>query len=256
MNKYTSLILLTIIAISFINCSNKSYLLANRKYLIATEYNVMELYFLNKNECVYTESFTYCDLEPGYQQIKIFCNYKLRNNIISLKNKYPIDSLKNKAFIKIPDKVLHECDFMNKYSIDSHAREYSEYLDEIIAGTRVIAGLPRFYNNAYYAGYLNYIDKEKFYFQDSIIVYSKITFSPTSEGGYVNKAISQNDTFNKGINAIFIEEGRHMEEYDKRRQLIELSKKSKLPSNIYENNVFKKVYFMRLKTELIIPCSP
>ncbi|MBK5722952.1 hypothetical protein JGH11_18950 [Dysgonomonas sp. Marseille-P4677] len=178
MAKKTYFILIILFIYGFVSClTTKNSLLVNKRYtLVHSDLDSMSLYFKNKEECIFTHTFKSCNMSERFQGIKIECKYKLKDNILQLKNKSQIDSLRNIAYIKIPDDELEKCEYMKLYTIDIDGKE---------AGLKgiVIDGRP-IRNNSEYIGHLNYIENEKLLFKDSLLLYFKMPSRPENS---VNK---------------------------------------------------------------------
>lgn len=172
-------ILIILFICIFFSCStNQNLLLINREYTLKhSEFDSMSLHFNNRKECIFTHAFRDCGMDERYQKIEIICKYKLKDNILYLKNKFPIDSLKNIAYIKIPDSERVKCEYMNQYTIDP-------YGDKADFKGIIIDGRP-FLNNAQYIGYLNYIEEERLLFKDNLLLYFKM---PSPQKEMVNEA--------------------------------------------------------------------
>ena len=170
------------------SCS--SPVLVGKKYIYNGEYYQESLQFISKNECTYEQLFVPCGMSPRYEHIKIICTYKFRNNIIEVNNKYPIDSLKNSTHIRIPFEEIEKCKYLRQYTIDP------------IPNGKIMIGRPSSFNDGYYLGYLNYIEKEKLLYQDSLIIYLKSYSEPTefSDRGWARNVIFTDMT--KAIDSI------------------------------------------------------
>lgn len=231
--KYSYLTILFISLACLTNCASKTHILVNKKYIARTEYDIMELHFLDKEKCMFTQTFTICnDIDVKYRAISILCQYKLKGNIIRLRNIYPIDSIGNKAFIKIPYEELSKCDYMGEYTIDEVGRKYDKkHLKEIEAGKSLIIDMPRFYNNGYYVGWLNYIQNETMLYQDSLIMYSKGSVRRASK---INGLVGLDQDEHRGITKVFEREGHPIDSLIKQRLLLDLVIKNKMPFNTIE----------------------
>lgn len=175
-------------------CSSKK-VLVGKKYIATTEYDSMILDFHTQDECVFTHSFIPCGMDERFQSINIICNYKIKNNIITLENKYPIDSLSNVSSIAIPEKELKKCAYMNLYTISGR----KPYPPNVF-----LIGAPPVYNNGDYIGFLNYIHKEKLLYRDSLIFYQKSTYKKPHPIHHLGTNYRQ-----KYKDCIFVQEGYH-----------------------------------------------
>lgn len=153
-----------IVILFFMSCLNKTNSLMGKKYIFQDDYGSMSIEFTSKKECIYIHNLKACGMDTIFQKVRIKCFYNLNGNIITLCNPNPVDTLKSKGYIKVPEEELKKCFYMNQYIIDPNS----------IYENRIgLIGIRTPQNNAFYIGYLNYIDKEKLLYQDSLIYYQK-----------------------------------------------------------------------------------
>lgn len=154
----------------FVSCS-KFLHIEGRSYsnISDREYFIESFEFIDKNTCIYKQSFN-CALSKEYKEFILICNYSIKGNRLLMVNKYPIDTLKNKIYLRLPESEINKCSYMTRYTID------------LVPDERLMIGRPPRFNDGYYIGYYNYFEKVEYLFYDSVFYYKHVIDYPGNRG--------------------------------------------------------------------------